>query len=133
MRPDDATHDAAPTEIVTDAAADAAASRVVVLHVTGDPGDGGLEKAVRSATNLRQVEPDADVRIVLQGPVVSRVAGRAASVPELPTGVRIVACRNSLRGSGLSSDDVASGVEVAPAAVAYLARAQWEGAAYIAL
>ncbi|SEB80724.1 Intracellular sulfur oxidation protein, DsrE/DsrF family [Paramicrobacterium humi] len=106
------------------------APRILALHVTGAADSDVLDRGVRSAVNFRELDANAEVVIVVQGAVVTRLL-RPATVPALPSGTRLIACENSLAGNDIRPEDLPPGVETTPAAVAYLARLQWAGAAYI--
>jgi hypothetical protein len=43
----------------------------------------------------------------------------------------VIACGNSLAAINLLPDALVTGVEVEPAAIAFLAERQWAGAAYV--
>ena len=45
----------------------------------------------------------------------------------------ILTCGNSMRSAGMEDKDLAPGVGAVPAAIAHLARRQWDGWAYARL
>ncbi len=77
----------------------------------------------------------AEIELVVYGPGIamlkkdSPVAGRIAAA--LKNGVRIAACRNSMRGFELEQADLAPGVDVVPSGVVELIRRQHAGYAYV--
>jgi hypothetical protein len=77
----------------------------------------------------------ADIELVVYGPGISMlkkdspVAGRLAEA--LKSGVRIAACRNSMRGFHLEAADLAPGVGSVPSGVVELIRQQHAGYAYV--
>lgn len=95
-----------------------------------------LAAALRVVRNARAELPGVRLELVIQGPAVEQLAGGAANAAEvsaLAAGDRmaVTACRNSLRSAGIDEASLAAGVAVVPAAVAHLARRQFNGAAYI--
>lgn len=113
-------------------------TRHLLLHLAG-PGVGGfpgLGAAIQVARNARAELPDTRVEIVVQGPAVAELAAGGVLEPRVlellgDPGVRFSACANSLRSAGLAAEALAAGVAVVPAAVARLAKAQYDGAAYV--
>jgi intracellular sulfur oxidation DsrE/DsrF family protein len=77
----------------------------------------------------------ADIELVVYGPGItmlkkdSPVADRIAAA--LKSGVRVVACQNSMRGFHLDPADLAPGVGVVPSGVVELIRRQHAGYAYV--
>ncbi len=77
----------------------------------------------------------ADIELVVYGPGIvmlkkdSPVADRLAAA--LRDGVRIVACRNSMRAFHLDPSDLAPGVVVVPSGVVELIRREHDGYAYV--
>ncbi|EMY32902.1 hypothetical protein D477_017799 [Arthrobacter crystallopoietes BAB-32] len=109
----------------------------LVLHLAG-PGTTpfpDFAAAARVAANARTELPEAGIEIVVQGPAVREL------VPDSPAagliaqlagdGIAVSACGNSLRSAGLAEPALPDGVVVVPAAVAYLASRQFQGAAYV--
>ena len=78
---------------------------------------------------------NADIELVVYGPGIvmlkkdSAVADRIAAA--VASGVRIVACRNSMRGFKIEPADLAPGVVVVPSGVVELIRREHDGYAYI--
>ena len=78
---------------------------------------------------------NADIELVVYGPGIvmlkkdSPVAGQIAAA--VASGVRIVACRNSMRGFKIEPADLAPGVVVVPSGVVELIRREHDGYAYI--
>ncbi|BAS07622.1 hypothetical protein AHiyo4_10440 [Arthrobacter sp. Hiyo4] len=108
----------------------------LLIHGAGPAMPGMFAGALRSATNASAALPsETVVELVVQGPGVamlatgSEVAEAIADV--LDRGVRILACENSMRSAGVELHQLLPGVGHVPAAVAHLARRQWEGWAYI--
>jgi intracellular sulfur oxidation DsrE/DsrF family protein len=109
----------------------------LVLHLAGSGSAPlpDLQAAARTARNARTELPGTGIEVVVQGPCVRQLiagtewAGDIAALIE--DGISVAACRNSLRSAGVDESALASGVKVVPAAVAHLARRQFDGAAYI--
>ena len=78
---------------------------------------------------------NADIELVVYGPGIvmlkkdSAVADRIAAA--VASGVRIVACRNSMRGFKIEPADLAPGVVVVPSGVVELIRREHDGYAYV--
>ena len=78
---------------------------------------------------------NADIELVVYGPGIvmlkkdSAVAGQIAAA--VASGVRIVACRNSMRGFKIEPADLAPGVAVVPSGVVELIRREHDGYAYV--
>lgn len=107
----------------------------LVLHLAG-PGARpfpDLDAALRTARNARAELPGARIELVVQGPVVARLAADASEAAAFAAeeGMAVTACRNSLRSAGIDEASLPEGITVVPAAVAHLARRQIDGAAYI--
>jgi intracellular sulfur oxidation DsrE/DsrF family protein len=77
----------------------------------------------------------ADIELVVYGPGIamlkkdSPVAEKIAAA--LKSGVRIVGCRNSMRGFHIEAADLAPGVGTVPSGVVELIRRQHAGYAYV--
>lgn len=110
----------------------------LVLHLAG-PGTQpfpDLAAALRVARNARAELPEATIELVVQGPIVTQLAGSGPAAVEAGAlaagnGTRVTACRNSLRSAGIDETSLPAGITVVPAAVAHLAQRQFGGAAYI--
>ncbi|MGH1524487.1 DsrE family protein [Leifsonia sp. L25] len=110
--------------------------RALLIHGTGPNVESWFPQLLRTAQNARNsLGNDVEVTVVVQGPGVAALAadgGAAADVAAtVDAGIGVIACGNSLAAVGLSSAALLPEVGVVPAAISYLARAQWEGAAYV--
>ncbi len=107
----------------------------LVVHGAGPMESGTLQGVLRSCRNaVEALGPEAPVEAVIQGPGVALLdAGAESGAVEaaIASGVQVLACGNSLRSAGLSEGGLLPGVRVVPAAIAHLARRQWEGWAYV--
>ncbi len=93
----------------------------IVLHA---PTPGALTRARSNATNLRNAEPNAQIRIVANGEAINQaVAERDAGTDEC-----LVLCNNSLKKKALEAPE---GIEVTTAGILLLAQLQQEGWIYI--
>jgi intracellular sulfur oxidation DsrE/DsrF family protein len=76
-----------------------------------------------------------DIEIVSNGPSVLMLKGDspiAARVAEaMKTGVKVVACENSMKGLKVAKSDMQPGVGYVPAGIIELTRKQQEGWAYV--
>ena len=112
--------------------------RGLVAHSAGPLPDGALDGVLRSSQNaVAALGPKVPVEAVIQGTGVARLAEGAGSEDAISgavaSGVRVLACGNSLRSAGVPAEDLLPGVEIVPAAIAHLAERQWDGWAYIRL
>lgn len=112
--------------------------RGLVAHGAGPLPDGALAGVLRSSQNaVDALGPGVPVEAVIQGPGVALLAEdsehRAEVLAALTHGVRVLACGNSLRSADLPAERLLPGVGVVPAAIAHLARRQWDGWAYVRL
>ncbi|MGP9606912.1 DsrE family protein [Glutamicibacter sp. 287] len=109
----------------------------LLLHLagTGDAPQPNLEMAARIARNARAELPDWTIELVVQGPQVALLAAGSELAQEVVSlvdaGFIVSACANSLRSAAVDGEGLAAGVRVVSAAVARLATAQIDGAAYI--
>lgn len=105
----------------------------VVFHINED----SLEKqrgALSNLANLRADMPDVAVEVVAlgkgigfvlaEGPLAEEVAGL------VPAGVRVAACRNTLKAMDIDDIGLIPGVTIVPAGVAEIVRRQQEGYSY---
>lgn len=96
--------------------------RRVVLHVSDDPVD--IDRAVDTAHTLRETFPDANIRVIVNGPALEGLR-RGSPLP----GVQ--ACAIGLQRRKIDPSDLREGVEIIPSAATALIEAQFDGAAYI--
>ena len=79
----------------------------------------------------------AHIEVVVQGPGVKLLAASSPAAEAIANAgqlhVDILACGNSMRSAGMEDKDLAPGIGTAPAAIAHLARRQWDGWAYARL
>ena len=110
----------------------------LILHLNG-PGEApfpDLAAGMRMVRNAREELPEANIELVVQGPVVAQLVSTAPGAKEASAlaaedGVTISACHNSLRSAGVDESGLTSGIAVVPAAVAHLAVRQSNGAVYV--
>ncbi|OYO13960.1 hypothetical protein CGZ94_05540 [Enemella evansiae] len=93
---------------------------------------------LRSAANARAALGQASgIEVVVQGPGVTLLATNSPATEAIANAgqlhVDILACGNSMRSAGMEDKDLAPGVGTVPAAIAHLARRQWDGWAYARL
>ncbi len=110
-------------------------SRVVIQVSEADPGKWNL--ALNNARNLQaDLGPaNVDIEVVAYGPGIGML--KADSVvgsrveDALGTGVKLLACQNTMRGRKLAADDMLPKVGYVSSGVVELMRKQQEGWAYI--
>ncbi|WP_427017399.1 DsrE family protein [Pseudarthrobacter sp. P1] len=108
----------------------------LLIHAAGPLEPDTLAGIPRSTANARAaLKPGAAIEVVVQGPGV-RLLASDSPASEAITHVRqldveILACANSLRSAGLEAEDLTTGIDTVPAAVAHLAERQWQGWAYV--
>ncbi|MFC9985062.1 hypothetical protein ACFU0W_12920 [Microbacterium keratanolyticum] len=104
------------------------ASRDVVIHVSDAPA--GVARAIGSASTLHRFHPDAQIRIIVNGPAITGVT-RDAEELRLPAFATVEACEVGMRAHALEPAALQPGILTTPSAIAALSDAQWAGAAYI--
>jgi len=110
----------------------------LLIHSAGPLEEAAAAGVLRSAANARAaLGQGAGIEVVVQGPGVTLLAhGTPATEAITNAGqldIGLLACGNSMRSAGMDDKDLASGVGMVPAAIAHLARRQWEGWAYARL
>ncbi|MCC3267504.1 hypothetical protein [Arthrobacter gengyunqii] len=110
----------------------------LVIHGFGPDSGTWLAGVLRSAGNSRRaLGPDRSVEVVVQGFGVrllrSGIGNESALDGALSQDIHVLACRNSMTHAAVQADELHRGVETVDAAVAHLARRQWEGWAYVRL
>ena len=113
----------------------AKANRLAMQVSDGDPHRWTL--ALNNAYNvLNGVAPDAvEIELVVYGPGIamlkrgSAVSERVASA--MKSGIRIVACENTMAGQHLTPADMLAGVGYVPAGAVELMQKQQQGYAYL--
>jgi hypothetical protein len=113
-------------------------ARGLLIHAAGPLEHDALTGILRSAANARAaLGAAAAIEVVVQGPGVRLLAKGPALNDAVDDarklGVELLACGNSLRSAGLADSDLTAGVQTVPAAIAHLARRQWDGWAYARL
>jgi len=108
----------------------------VVLQVSdNDPAKWGL-----ALNNARNVQVDlgedmVDIEIVVYGPGISMLKGGSPVAPRvaaaLKTGVKVVACENTMKAQKLVYADMLPDIGYVPAGVVELMKKQQQGYAYI--
>lgn len=117
------------------AAATAPANRIVIQVSDNDPGKWNL--ALNNAKNIQTDLGAANVaiEIVAYGPGInmlkmdSAVGGRVDEA--LASGVKVVACENTMRGAKLTKPDMLDKITYVPAGVVELMQKQQQGWAYL--
>lgn len=107
----------------------------VVVHLVEASPERHLA-VLQNVRNLRAALGDGiPVELVTHGPGVDlTVAGSAAQTGVAgvaATGVRVLACRNTLDARRVDAADLLPGVDIVDSGVAHLARRQLEGWAYL--
>jgi intracellular sulfur oxidation DsrE/DsrF family protein len=128
---------AQPTATPAPATATAAAAKEKAIFAVSDADPQKWSLTLGNIGNaLDGIGKDnADIELVVYGPGIvmlkkdSAVAGQIAAA--VASGVRIVACRNSMRGFKIEPADLAPGVAVVPSGVVELIRREHDGYAYV--
>ena len=110
-------------------------NRIVIQMSDNDPAKWNL--ALNNAKNLQDDvgAANVDMEIVAYGPGIgmlkmeSPVASRVADA--MKSGVKVIACENTMRGQKLTKDDMAPGISYVPAGVTEIMKKQGEGWAYL--
>lgn len=110
-------------------------NRGVVMHLSEGPAD--KHRAVlRNALNLLPGLPaGTPVEVVVHGEALSLALPGAPAADALAEAqdadVTLVVCRNSMRSSHVTDDDLVPGAVVVPSGVGHLAARQFDGWAYL--
>ena len=110
-------------------------TRGVVLHLSEGTAD--KHRAVlRNALNLLPgLPPGTPVEVVVHGEALALALRGGPAAEALAAaqaaGIRLAACRNSMRSARVDDDDLAPGVVVVPSGVGHLVARQFEGWAYL--
>ncbi|WP_235501578.1 MULTISPECIES: DsrE family protein [Micrococcaceae] len=110
----------------------------LLIHSVGPLEQEALTVILRSAANARAaLGQGAHIEVVVQGPGVKLLTTNTPAAEAMTNAgqlhVDILACGNSMRSAGMEDKDLAPGVGTVPAAIAHLARRQWDGWAYVRL
>lgn len=110
----------------------------LLIHSAGPLEQEALTGILRSAANARAaLGQGAHIEVVIQGPGVKLLATNTPATEAITNAgqlhVDILACGNGMRSAGMEDQDLAPGVGTVPAAIAHLARRQWDGWAYARL
>lgn len=110
----------------------------LVVHGFGPDSGTWLAGLLRSAGNARRaLGPERAVEVVVQGLGVrllrAGIGDQSALDGALSADIHVLACENSMTRAGVQKDELHRGVETVDAAVAHLARRQWENWAYVRL
>lgn len=117
------------------AAAATAKSKLVLQVSDNDPAKWGL--ALNNARNVQvDLGDDAvDMEIVVYGPGIAMLEGGSPVAPRvaaaLASGVKVVACENTMKARKLTPADMLPGIGYVPAGVTELMKRQQQGYAYI--
>lgn len=119
---------------MTDVVADERVDHVGVAVHLPEGGEDRQEAVIRNLRHLRAaLTPGTQIELVAHGPGISVLDRRgplANGVRDL-SGVRLVACRNTMSRLGIEVADLLPGVMVVPAGIAHIVRRQAEGWAYV--
>lgn len=110
----------------------------LLIHAAGPLEQDALAGVLRGAANARAaLGRGPGIEVVIQGPGVKLLANSSPATEAITNAgeldVGILACGNSMRSAGMEDEDLAPGVGTVPAAIAHLARRQWDGWAYARL
>ena len=110
-------------------------NKLVIQVSDNDPGKWGL--ALNNARNVQVDlgEDSVDLEIVVYGPGIAMLKGDSAVAPRvsaaLQSGVKVVACQNTMKAQNLSQADMLPGIGFVPAGVVELMQKQQQGYAYL--
>lgn len=110
-------------------------NRIVIQMSDADPAKWNL--ALNNAKNLQDDvgAANVDIEIVAYGPGIgmlkmeSPVAARVGDASK--SGVKVIACENTMRGQKLTRDDMNAAISYVPAGVTEIMKKQAEGWAYL--
>ncbi len=104
-----------------------AAHRIVVQFNESDQTKWPL--IIKNIINLTKSMPEAEIRVIAFGAGI--FAFHKQRAVELPTGVKVGICQNTLRGTHTAEDQLVAEIEVVPSGVAEIVRLQADGWLYL--
>jgi len=119
----------------TPATAPAVHNRIVMQVSDADPGKWNL--ALNNARNLQADlgQKNVEIEIVAYGPGIGMLKSESVvgtRIDEaLKSGVKVVACENTMRGQKLVKDDMLPGIDYVGAGVVEIMQKQQQGWAYL--
>jgi intracellular sulfur oxidation DsrE/DsrF family protein len=105
----------------------------VVIQGNGDQAE--FERALKLASNMREVLQDAKFEVVIFGPAVKLLNAFSDEVPLIQKvqseGITVIACGRSMKSEGLKDGDLAPGVVAVPFGAVHILRRQKQGWQYL--
>ena len=112
----------------------ASAANIVGVVVQGNGDKAQFERAVKLASNMREVLTDTKFEVVVFGPTVKMLTSFSDELPLIQKvqseGIRIVACGRSMKTDNVSASDLAPGVVVEDFGAVHIVKRQKEGWQY---
>ena len=110
----------------------ASVSNAIIVQANGDKAQ--FERALKLASNMREVLSKAKFEIVVFGPAVKFLTDDSEEVPLIQKvqseGIKIIACGRSLQTENIKESDLASGVAVTPFGAVHIVNRQKHGWQY---
>ena len=110
----------------------ASVSNAIIVQANGDKAQ--FERALKLASNMREVLSKAKFEIVVFGPAVKFLTDDSEEVPLIQKvqseGIKIIACGRSLQTENIKESDLASGVAVTPFGAVHIVNRQKQGWQY---
>lgn len=115
-------------------AAQAASATKVVIQVSDDtPQKWNL--ALNNANNVLKAVPGSEVEIVVYGPGIGMLKADATVANRIDaavsSGIKVVACQNTMRGKKLTEQDMHASIGYVPAGVVEIMAKQADGWSYL--
>lgn len=110
----------------------ASVSNALIVQANGDKAQ--FERALKLASNMREVLSKAKFEIVVFGPAVKFLTDDSEEVPLIQKvqseGIKIIACGRSLQTENIKESDLASGVTATPFGAVHIVNRQKQGWQY---
>lgn len=107
-------------------------SSAIIIQGNGDKAQ--FERALKLASNMREILSKAEFEVVVFGPTVKLLTDESDEVPLIQKvqseGIKIVACGRSLKTDNVSESSLASGVKVTPFGAVHIVNRQKQGWQY---
>ncbi|MCI0182204.1 MAG: DsrE family protein [Acidibacillus sp.] len=84
---------------------------------------------VNNIVHLLKAMPEAEIKVISFGPGI--FAFHKERAIELPAGVQVGICQNTMRGTNTSEDQLITGIQVVPSGVAEIVKLQADGWIYL--
>ncbi len=111
------------------------ADRITGVVIQGNGDQAEFERALKLASNMREVLQDAKFEVVIFGPAVKLLNAFSDEVPLIQKvqseGITVIACGRSMKAEGMKDSDLAPGVVAVPFGAVHILQRQKDGWQYL--